>query len=288
MSSRRNMMKKVGWYLMSILPVFMMIAVQFLASIIITVWYMIRYGMAAGAQMVLDNIMGVTVVTQVLTLLISGLWYYLWIVRGKKLREEEEKPHFSLRSFGSILCLAIGAQCLIGLLLVAWQYISPGQIDAYNELMESAGIGELTVLSAIATVIMAPVGEEIVCRGLTVECLKRTGAGFWVINVVQAALFGIMHLNLVQGTYAFLVGLICGYLALKYKTLIASMLFHLCFNAYSAFGTSILEKLEEMNALIYNIGVLVIGIMAFFLGIRLLKRDLRKEEKRFSGTGIGI
>ena len=78
------------------------------------------------------------------------------------------------------------------------------------------------------------------------------------------------------------------YLALKYKTLVASMLFHLCFNAYSAFGTSILEKLEEMNALIYNIGVLVIGIVAFFLGIRLLKRDLRKEEKRFSGTGIGI
>ncbi len=68
-------MKKVGWYLMSILPVFMMIAVQFLASIIITVWYMIRYGMAAGAQMVLDNIMGVTVVTQVLTIFISGLWY---------------------------------------------------------------------------------------------------------------------------------------------------------------------------------------------------------------------
>ena len=109
-----------------------------------------------------------------------------------------------------------------------------------------------------------------------------------MINGVQAALFGIMHLNLVQGAYAFLVGLICGYLALKYKTLVASMLFHLCFNAYSAFGTSILEKLEEMNALIYNIGVLVIGIVAFFLGIRLLKRELRKEEKRFSGTGIGI
>ena len=122
----------------------------------------------------------------------------------------------------------------------------------------------------------------------SVECLKRTGAGFWVINVVQAALFGIMHLNLVQGAYAFLVGLICGYLALKYKTLVASMLFHLCFNAYSAFGTSILEKLEEMNALIYNIGVLVIGIVVFFLGIRLLKRDLRKEEKRYPGTGIGI
>ncbi len=281
-------MKKVGWYLMSILPVLMMIGVQFIASIVITAWYMIRYGVTAGTQMVFDNIMGITVVTQVLTLLISALWYYLWIVRGRKQREKERKPRFSLRSAGIILCLAIGAQCLIGLLLVAWQYISPEQIESYNDLMETAGIGELTIFSAIATVIMAPLGEELVCRGLTVECLKRAGAGFWVINVVQAVLFGIMHLNLVQGVYAFLVGLICGYLALKYKTLLASMLFHLCFNAYSTFGTVILEKLEAMNSLVFNVSCLFIGIGAFFFGISLLKRDVREEEDPLPGTGIGI
>lgn len=281
-------MKKVGWYLMSVLPVLMMIVVQFLASIVITVWYMLNYGVSAGAQMVLDNLIGVTVVTQVLTLLISGLWYYLWIARGRRREGDIERPEFSLRSAGSILCLAIGAQGLIGMLLVAWQYINPEQIEAYSELMETAGIGELTVFSAIATVVMAPLGEEIVCRGLTVECLKRTGAGFWVINVVQAVLFGIMHLNLVQGVYAFLVGLVCGYLAMKYKNLLASMLFHLCFNGYSAFGTPLLEKLEAMNSTVYYIGCLVMGIVVFSLGIYLLKKDIGKRDNPLSETGIGI
>ena len=282
-------MKKAGWYLMSILPVLMMIGIQFIGTIVIMAWYMIRYGVTTGTQMVWDNLIGVMVVTQVLTFLISGLWYGLWIVRGRKNREREEKPCFSARSFGSILCLAIGAQCLVGLLLAAWQYISPEQIDAYNEMIENSGIGELTILSAIATVIMAPIGEEIVCRGLTVECLKRAGAGFWVINVVQAVLFGFMHLDLVQGTYAFFVGLICGYLALKYKTLLASMLFHLCFNAYSTFGSPLLEKLEAINALAFQIGSVVIGIAVFFLGIRLLRRDLEEEKgSNLPGVGIGF
>lgn len=282
-------MKKAGWYLMSVLPVLMMIGIQFIGTIVIMAWYMICYGVTTGTQMVWDNLIGVMVVTQVLTLLISGLWYGLWIVRGRKKREQEEKPRFSVRSFGSVLCLAIGAQCLVGLLLAAWQYISPEQIDAYNEMIESSGISELTVLSAIATVIMAPIGEEIVCRGLTVEYLKRAGAGFWVINVVQAVLFGIMHLDLVQGTYAFFVGLICGYLALKYKTLLPSMLFHLCFNAYSTFGSPLLEKLEAINALAFQTGSVVIGIAVFFLGIRLLKKDLEEEKgSNLPGVGIGF
>lgn len=282
-------MKKAGWYLMSVLPVLMMIGIQSIGTIVIMAWYMIRYGVTAGTQMVWDNLIGVMVVTQVMTLLISGLWYGLWIVRGRKKREWEEKPRFSVRSFGSILCLAIGAQCLVSLLLIAWQYISPEQIDAYNEMIESSGIGELTVLSAIATVIMAPIGEEIVCRGLTVECLKRAGAGFWVINVVQAVLFGIMHLDLVQGTYAFFVGLICGYLALKYKTLLASMLFHLCFNAYSTFGSPLLDKLEAMDSHAFYIGSAVVGIGVFFLGIRLLKTDLEEEKgSNLPGVGIGF
>lgn len=282
-------MKKAGWYLMSVLPVLMMIGIQFIGTIVIMAWYMIRYGVTTGTQMVWDNLIGVMVVTQVLTLLISGLWYGLWIVRGRKNREQEEKPRFSARSFGSVLCLAIGAQCLVSLLLAAWQYISPEQIDAYNEMIENSGIGELTVLSAIATVIMAPIGEEIVCRGLTVEYLKRAGAGFWVINVVQAVLFGIMHLDLVQGTYAFFVGLICGYLALKYKTLLASILFHLCFNAYSTFGSPLLEKVEAINSLAFQTGSIVIGIAVFFLGIRLLKKDLEEEKgSNLPGVGIGF
>ena len=98
-----------------------------------------------------------------------------------------------------------------------------------------------------------------------------------MINVVQAALFGVMHLNLVQGVYAFLVGLVCGYLVLKYRNLLASMFFHSVFNAYSTFGTSIIEKLEAINSTVYYIGCLIVGGVFFSLGLLLMKKDLGRK-----------
>lgn len=282
-------MKKLGWFLMSILPVAVMLAIQFAGTVVLTVWYMVRYGVTDGAQMVLDNVMAVMVITQIMTLFITGLWYYFGVYRQRKEKGEGEKSSFSGKSLGGILCFAIGSQCLVGLLLLIWSMVNPGQIEAYNQMIEDSGIGELTVLAAVATVIMAPVGEEIVCRGLTVEYLKRTGAGFWVINVVQALFFGIMHLNLVQGVYAFFVGLMCGYIVLKYRNLLASIFFHAVFNAYSTFGTPVEEALVAANPTVFYIGYLIAGIALFLLGSRLMKKDLEREESgRLPGTGIGI
>lgn len=270
-------MKKIGWYLMSILPVAVMLLIQFVGSVVLMVWYMLCYGVADGAQMALDNLMGIMVVTQVMTLFVTGLWYYFGVFRQRAGRKEEERGLFSGNSLAGIFCLAIGAQGLIGILLFLWSMVSPGQIEAYEQLMEDSGIGELTMFSAIATVIMAPVGEELVCRGLSLEYLKRAGARFWVINVVQAALFGVMHLNLVQGVYAFLVGLVCGYLMLKYRNLLASIFFHAVFNAYSTFGTSMIEKLEAVNSTVYYIGCLIVGGVFFSLGLLLMKKDLGRK-----------
>lgn len=69
--------------------------------------------------------------------------------------------------------LAFGAQLLIGLILTVWQYAAPDMIEAYNQMMEESGIATTGFLSIIATVILAPIGEEIIFRGLTMEYLKR-------------------------------------------------------------------------------------------------------------------
>ena len=58
---------------------------------------------------------------------------------------------------------------------------------------------------AVYTIILAPVGEELVFRGLTYR-FARKALPFWGANILQAALFGVMHLNLFQGLYAFFLG----------------------------------------------------------------------------------
>jgi hypothetical protein len=58
---------------------------------------------------------------------------------------------------------------------------------------------------------------------------------------IQGLLFGIMHMNLVQGVYAFLLGMILGYIRYKYKTVILTVCAHVVFNI---FGTSVELLLE--------------------------------------------
>jgi hypothetical protein len=38
---------------------------------------------------------------------------------------------------------------------------------------------------------------------------------FWVANILQAVLFGIYHMNPLQGIYAFFIGLFLGYVCHK-------------------------------------------------------------------------
>lgn len=277
-------MKKLGWYLMSIVPLITMLAVQLIVAVIMMLGWMLQAGYEAGMELYMENSVEMLVWLHIWSLLITGLWYYLYVVRRQKKAGIPFAGKFTGRSFGFSVLLAFGAQLLIGLLLTAWQWAAPEMIEAYNQLMEEAGITELSVLSVFASVILAPIGEEIIFRGLTIEYLKKAGARFWVINVIQALLFGIAHMNLVQGTYAFLLGLTCGYVVLRYQSLLAGIAVHFVFNAYGTFMTPVLNLLfgsePSAAAEILSLAVsAVLGAVLFLGGLKLVTQDLKVKEE---------
>lgn len=267
-------MKKAGWYLMSVLPLLATLGIQIVGAVIITIVYMVRYGMETGTQLYMNDLMKVLVVIQIATLIITGIWYYFLVLHKRAFSLRESAKRLSWKSVGIIFCLAIGLQGLTQLLIVVWQYISPEQVESYTALMEESGVGTLTVFSVMATVILAPIGEEIVFRGLVVEYLKRAKARLWVIIVIQALFFGIVHLNLVQGTYAFMIGLVSGYLLLRYETILAPMLLHMFLNGYATFGTPLIEKLDPN---MYIMGCVIMGVLLVPLGLWMLQKDIKKE-----------
>lgn len=107
--------------------------------------------------------------------------------------------------------------------------ILPDFMNHYTEIMENLGMGSPTLLSVIYVVAVAPVTEELLTRGLCLGILK-TSFPFWAANLIQAFYFGALHMNLVQGTYAFLMGLVLGYVAHRYGTLKASIYLHFIIN----------------------------------------------------------
>lgn len=185
-----------------------------------------------------DSLMLVTLMYHILGLLIFGLWYYFGCC---KRRVVSPTKVFTKKSLGISLLAGFSMSVAATGLLGSAEYVLPDLIRQYEELMEAAGLGN-DPLIIFASVLVAPIGEELLCRGVifhyagkVVKGMKNQKAAFWIANTIQALLFGIMHANLVQGAYAFLMGLCLGWLRARYHSLYPGMAAHFAVNFTSTF-----------------------------------------------------
>ena len=68
--------------------------------------------------------------------------------------------------------------------------------------------------ASISSKMLGPVAEEILFRGLVLRSLQPYGKKFAI--VISSLLFGLFHGNLMQAPFAFVVGLVMGYVAMEY------------------------------------------------------------------------
>lgn len=92
----------------------------------------------------------------------------------------------------------------------------------------------------VQLVLIAPLVEEFVFRGVILGSLRRFGDGFAI--VVSALLFGLIHRNMVQLPNAFLMGLVLAYAVVRTGSLWTGILMHLC-NNLLAMGMSAFAQL---------------------------------------------
>lgn len=255
----KNVMKKIGWFVVSLLPIMLFFVIQMGCAAVVILLLMVMHIMKEGTEglsgaalneiimaQYMENIVPVLIVSQLAAVLVFGLWYYF--VWGKKKRPEgTEKPTAVKIMF--IVLLGVAAQFAISGLLTLVQIFAPEALRKYEELMEMAGITEVTVLSLISTVILAPLSEELVCRGVIFRLAGKISPQFWVANIVQALAFGILHGNLIQGAYALVLGLLLGLVYRQFQNIWFCMLLHASMNFssvlvepfYSLFPESISE-----------------------------------------------
>lgn len=82
----------------------------------------------------------------------------------------------------------------------------------YDSLMEMAMNGGI-LLSVLSSAILAPIAEELIFRYGICGVAYRKNWKFGMI--LSAAMFGVMHMNPIQSTYAFLMGLVLAYVYIK-------------------------------------------------------------------------
>ena len=117
--------------------------------------------------------------------------------------------------------------------------------------------------------ICAPLGEELVFRGVVYRGYKRSGI-LCQAAVFSALLFAMGHMNFNQAAYAFILGIVLVLLVEATGSLWASVIFHMIFNGYSVlmmyFADRVLQDFYEQDVLgqtgteeiLYAIGVYLI------------------------------
>ena len=220
----------------------------------------------------------VMVMYAIISIAVFGLWYYAGY-NGNFL--PKVKTVFHPISIIGIIALVPGAQYLTSYLVTFISIIFPSWLEAYEEQLESAGMNDtLTFGLVLYSVILAPIAEELICRGVTLSQAKKV-LPFWFANLLQAFLFGVLHMNMLQGTYAFCLGLILGYLCEKTGSLYPSILFHILFNFV---GTVLSEYLPFGDSAFALIFWFLFGLIMTIGGIALFNIGTKKTKGSYSAS----
>jgi membrane protease YdiL (CAAX protease family) len=169
-------------------------------------------------------------------LVVFGFW-----LRSRLPPHEQRQVLAAKRSIGACVAAALGLAFLLriaaGVIVAAGEQIDPGlsdEIETLNEAIPDALWHK--ILLAIGLVVLAPVGEELLFRGLLLRGLTRV-ASFPVAAGVSGVVFAVVHPQywtlwpLIIAISIFGVVAAYVYRRMGYP---ASMLMHLFFNAAAA------------------------------------------------------
>ena len=115
-------------------------------------------------------------------------------------------------------------------LLPTLAVIAIGALLGFINLELYKGTDETTLFTAIVMITLGALGEEILFRGLTFSIAKKYYTPVSAI-IIQALLYGVFQMNLIQGLIAALVGILLGFIKEKKDSLILCILLHMSMNA---------------------------------------------------------
>lgn len=262
-------MKRFFQILTAVLPVFAMEAIQSIAVFTLTSLYRGYILLKSKIEPTFD-----TDVTRYLELSYSYEMRYLYSVIAVaacavvfliwyryETREEARRDIRSvinIKNIFLIILLGIGCQFFVsGLMSFVMPHLGELSED-YTEVLKGITSAN-SVAVFLFTVVIAPVSEELVFRGVILHKAGRS-MPFFIANILQALLFGIVHQNMVQGVYAALLGLLFGYVWRKFHTILAPILVHIFVNASSYLVRLLPADSNEVIIFMVIVGAVLVAV----------------------------
>ena len=201
--------------------------------------------------------------------------FALW--QRKKRGDQGPLLRFSLKRANPTLVLW-GVILLMLISVVLEPLLSLFPQTYLDMLKDTAGSGGWAVLTLV---IVAPIVEEVLFRGIVQETVTRQ-YGAWRGLLVASAIFGIIHFIPQQVINAFFAGLVLGYIYLKTGSLIPVIMIHAINNAIAYIGMAMFDEqgvfyLHDVIAnpfwywLVYAICVVIFIIAAVCVVLQIRK-----------------
>ena len=216
-------------------------AVYLLSQVLVSVVYstvlstqMTMELMAAGEELdvmamtealtaeVMSRAMEMTFIAGVVALLIFWL---VFLIRKKKFTKEVSLCAIPVKGILPIAILASSFNIITSVIISNFPW-PQSWMDSY---VQNSSAIDGSLMAWVTAVLMAPVLEEIVFRGLMYTRLKK-GLPVIVAAVVTSLAFGIAHGTVIWAIYTFVFSMVLIWVLEKFQSLTACILLHMAYN----------------------------------------------------------
>ena len=123
-----------------------------------------------------------------------------------------------------------------------------------------------------------PIGEELLLRGLILQCLKKKTK---YANLIQAVIFGILHLNPIKIIYTTISGIFFGNVRLRPNPIWWIILLHSTFNLVSIFLYKPFMIIVEKIFYLQNMPIITL-IIVFIPPLFIFDYTLKQLKNKFN------
>lgn len=219
------------------------------------------------ASIIADNVLLSSILSSLITML---LYWVVFLFRKRSLGSYSLPQRIPLSY--------IGISLLIGLCFsfTITGFISVAGIERYfpdhQVLIQSVLLGKGFWLPLLGVGILAPIVEEVAFRGLIFNRM-REDISLKAALILQAIFFGAIHLNMLQSSYAFIIGLFLGIGYVWTNSLYVPILMHIGLNSTSVLMAQIPQI--ESNAIVL-FSMFVIGFTLLLIITKVFKKQTKQ------------
>lgn len=226
-------------------------------------------------------------ILQTISLGLSSMFVFAYCDKKHKNEDISNDTHKKTSMFSKFKIVLIALLLIFTLQILLSGFIYPKLgldydiTDMFDVNANSNIISKLILVLALA--VTPAIFEELFFRKALLDFSIKYGKNFALI--FSALLFGLIHMNLSQGIFAFIIGIIFGAIYIYTKDIKLTILIHFINNGFAAF-TMILPDLLIVLLTLILIAFLITGFV--FLILSMINKNSRKKVKSFLTSSLSL